>query len=130
MLPAQASVYKMFINSNFFFNNSNSRFCVLRVTHCRAFSKQGLSRINLSRTFFFQPFTVRFETFLPYIASFWRYGGVSCLLLRSSTASQCKASSTLVLLTAFSMKLCSSALFLNLRPQGLQTRSDKFSFTQ
>ena len=52
----------------------------------------------------------------------------SCLLLRSSTASQCKSSSTLVLLTAFSMKLCSSAVFLILRPQGLQTRSDKFSF--
>ena len=52
----------------------------------------------------------------------------SCLLLRSSTASQCKSSSTLVLLTAFSMKLCSSAAFLILRPQGLQTRSDKFSF--
>ena len=52
----------------------------------------------------------------------------SCLLLRSSTASQCKSSSTLVLLTPFSMKLCSSAVFLILRPQGLQTRSDKFSF--
>ena len=52
----------------------------------------------------------------------------SCLLLRSSTASQCKSSSTLVLLTPFSMKLYSSAVFLILRPQGLQTRSDKFSF--
>ena len=35
------------------FNTSNSRSCVRRVTHCRAFCKQGLSRINLSRNFFF-----------------------------------------------------------------------------
>ena len=40
------------------FNTSNSRFCVRRVIHRRAFSKEGLSRINLSRTFFFQLFTV------------------------------------------------------------------------
>ena len=52
----------------------------------------------------------------------------SCLLLRSSTASQCKSSSTIVLLTAFSMKLYSWTAFLILRAQGLQTRSDKFSF--
>ena len=52
----------------------------------------------------------------------------SCLLLRSSTASQCKPFSTLVLLKPFSMKLYSSAAFLILRPQGLHTRSDKFSF--
>ena len=90
------------------FNTSNSRFCVRRVTHCRAFCKQGLSRINLSRSFFFQLLTVRFETFLSYIASL---SGVvvvgSCLLLRSSKTSQCKSSLTIVLLTAFSMKLYS-----------------------
>ena len=57
------------------FNTSNSRFCVRRVTHCRAFYKQDLSRVNLSRSFFFQLFTVRFETFLSYIASFWRDSG-------------------------------------------------------
>ena len=57
------------------FNTSNSRFCIRRVTHCLAFSKEGLPRINLSRTFFFQLFTVRFETFLSYIASFWRDSG-------------------------------------------------------
>ena len=51
----------------------------------------------------------------------------SCLLLRSSTASQCKSSSTLELLTAFSMKQYSLVAFLILRPQGLQTRSNKFS---
>ena len=33
-----------------------------------------------------------------------------------------------MLLTAFSMKLYSWAAFLILRAQGLQTRSDKFSF--
>ena len=49
----------------------NFRFCVRRIAHCRAFWKQGLSGIILSRTFFFQLFTVRFETFLSYVASFW-----------------------------------------------------------
>ena len=57
------------------FNNSNSRFCVRRVTHCRAFCEQGLSRINFSRSFFFQLFTVRFETFLSYITCLWRDSG-------------------------------------------------------
>ena len=57
------------------FNTSNSRFCVRRVTHCRAFYKQDLSRVNLSRSFFFQLFTVRFETFLSYITSLWRDSG-------------------------------------------------------
>ena len=52
----------------------------------------------------------------------------SCLLFRYSTASQCTSSSTLVLLTAFWMKLYSSATFLILQPQGLQTCSDKFLF--
>ena len=52
----------------------------------------------------------------------------SCLLFRYSTASQCTSSSTLVLLTAFSMKLYSSVTFLILQPQSLQTCSDKFSF--
>ena len=52
----------------------------------------------------------------------------SCIFLRSSTASQCKSSWTTVLLTAFSMKLYSWTAFLILRAQGLQTRSDKFSF--
>ena len=75
------------------FNNSNYRFCVRRVT----FSKQGLSRINLSRTFFFQLFTVIFKRLLSGVIVVG-----SCLLLRSSTASQCKSSSTLVLLTALS----------------------------
>ena len=52
----------------------------------------------------------------------------SCLLFRYSTASQCTSSSTLVLLTAFWMKLYSPAMFLILQPQSLQTCSDKFSF--
>ena len=111
------------------FNISNSRFFVRGVTHCQAFCKQGLSRINLSRTFFFQLFTDRFKTFFSNTSLL---SGVivvgSCLLLRSSTASQWKSSSTLVLLTAFSMKLYSSAAFVILRPQDLQTRSDKFLF--
>ena len=42
----------------------------------------------------------------------------SCLLLRSSSVSQCN----------FSVELYSSAAFLILRPQGLQTCFDKFSF--
>ena len=109
------------------FNISNSRFFVRRVTHCQAFCKQGLSRINLSGTF--QLFTVRFKTFLSNTSLL---SGVivvgSCLLLRSSTAFQCKSSSTLVLLTAFSMTLYSSAAFVILRPQDRQTRSDKFLF--
>ena len=69
------------------FNTSNSRFCVRRVTHSRAFCKQGLSRINLSRTFLFQLFTVDSRRF--FLTS--PLSGVilvgSCLLLRSSTAS-------------------------------------------
>ena len=111
------------------FNNSNSRFCVRRVTHCRAFSKQGLSRINLSRIFFSfscSPSDSRRFFLISLLSGVMVVG--SCLLLRSSTASQCKSSSTIVLLTAFSMKLYSWAAFLILRPQGLQTRSDKFSF--
>ena len=73
-------------------------------------------------------FTVRFDTFrLTSLLSGVIVVG-SCLLLRSSTVSQFKSSSTIVLLTPFLMKLYSWAAFLILRPQGLQTRSDKFSF--
>ena len=45
--------------------------CIPQVTHCSTFCKQGLSRIILPRTSFCQLFTIRFETFLFYIASFW-----------------------------------------------------------
>ena len=75
------------------FNTNNSKFCVRRVTHCRAFCKQGLPSGMIVMG--------------------------SCLLLRSSTDSQCKSSSTLALLTTFSIKLYSSAAFLILRPEGL-----------
>ena len=53
----------------------------------------------------------------------------SCLLHRSSESLQFKSSSTLVLHTckAWSIKLCSSAAFLILGPQDLQTRSERFS---
>ena len=112
------------------FNNSNSRFCVrgdesLTVELC-------LNKVFLELTF---PGLFSFSCSPSDSRRFFLislFSGVmvvgSCLLLRSSTASQCKSSSTLVLLTPFSMKLCSSAVFLILRPPGLQTRSDKFSF--
>ena len=52
----------------------------------------------------------------------------SCLLHRSSESLQFKSSSvTLVLHTAWSIKLYSSAAFRILRPQDLQTRSERFS---
>ena len=52
----------------------------------------------------------------------------SCLLHRSSESLQFKSSSaTLVLHTACSTKLYSSAAFRILRPQDLQTRSERFS---
>ena len=115
-------MYKMFQDQQF-------PICIPQVTHCSAFCKQGLCRINLSKASFCQLLiTIRFETFLSYIASFWRDSGGKLSLFRYSTASQCISSSTLVLLTAFWMKLYSSATFLILQPQGLQTCSDKFSF--
>ena len=95
------------------------RFCVRRLAHCRAFWKQGLSRIILSRIFFSfscsRSYSRRF--FITSLPSGVIVVG-SCLLLRSFTASQCN----------ISMKLYSSAAFLTLWPQGLQTRFDKFSF--
>ena len=74
-------------------NTSNSKFCVRRVTHCRAFYKKGLPSGMIVMG--------------------------SCLLLQSSSDSQCKSSSTLAFLTAFSIKLYRSATFLILRPEGL-----------
>ena len=97
---------------------------IQKVNHLKQFAKHYLDRGSFHASEIGWTLSSLFFTSLP--------SGVivvgSCLLLRSSTASQCKSSSTLVLLTAFSMKLCGSAAFLILRPQGLQTRSDNFSF--
>ena len=53
----------------------NFRFCVRRIAHVELSENKFFNRIILSRTFFFQLFTVRFEMFLSYIASFWRDSG-------------------------------------------------------
>ena len=53
----------------------NFRFCVRRIAHVELSENKFFNRIILSRTFFFQLFTVRFEMFLSYMASFWRDSG-------------------------------------------------------
>ena len=89
------------------FNTSNSRFCVRRVTHCRAFYKKIFLELIFPGLFSFScsPSDSRRSFFTSLLCGVIVVG--SCLLLRSSTASQSKSSSTIVLLTAFSMKLYS-----------------------
>ena len=71
--------------------------------------------------------SVPISTFLVLLLSGLTVVG-SCLLHRSSESLEFKSSSaTLVLHTACSIKLYSSAAFRIFRPQDLQTRSERFS---
>ena len=105
-LLAQASVYKMLISIPAIPDSASDE----SLTACRAFRKQGFSRINLG--VFLSAVHRQIRIVSSYIAPLWRDSGGKLSFLRSSTASQCKFSLTLVLLTAYSMKLYSSAAFI------------------
>ena len=124
MLPtgySKSLIYQMFVRAKDF------KATILVISPLVSIRKQGFLELTFPVLFWFRLPSVPISCFSLVLLLSGVIVVGSCLLHRSSESLQFKSSSTLVLHTACSVKLYSSAAFLILRLQDLQTRSEKFS---